>query len=355
MRRLLLAAVLGGMLASPAAAQVRGRVVDASGRPVSGAAVELWVDEHPAAATRTDDAGGFALSTRWTHDGAMLVVRGLGLRTQAVPLASRHVVVVVRMESQPVPLPPLTVSAAPRPPCPNREDPRARALWERMRARYWRRGQDSVFVFGFVETRSGVGHKADAWNPDAGRVTAGWTFGGLVVDHPAFMRRSGYAGRAAGGPGERTASWSYRALDQGAIQDFAGDYFGEAHTLSLVHAGAERTTVAFCPRERMGRTGQIAGTLELAADTTLRVARWSFRTPAPDEDAGGEAVYDPPDPELGRALLARESFFWRRTNPPRYYFEAHRFRAWQRSTRDRPVTHPRDARPAPPDPPGDPR
>jgi hypothetical protein len=161
------------------------------------------------------------------------------------------------------------------------------------------------------------------------------------------MALSGYATDAAGGVGERTASWSYRALDQGSIQDFTGDYFGTAHTFSILHQAAGETTIAFCPRGRMGRTGQIEGMLVLGADTTLQRAQWSFRTPYPDEDAGGEASYDPPDPALGRALLVRESIFWRKTNPPRYYFEGHRFSGWQRWTHDRPITHPEQARPAP--------
>lgn len=348
-RRFLMAAGLAATLAAPSGAQVRGRVVDAAGLPVSGATVALWMDEHPAGSTRTGERGEFAIATPLTHE-ALIVVRRLGLRTRAVRVPSADAFMLVRMEAEPVSLLPLTVQAAPRPPCPNREDPRARALWERMRARYWRPDADSVFVFGFVESRSGTGRKEDAWDPAAGRPTSGWTFGSLIVAHPHLMRRAGYASRADGGPGERTASWLYRALDQGAIQDFTGDFFGEAHTLSLVHQGAERTTLAFCPRERLGRTGQILGTLELAPDTTLRLARWTFRTPAPDEDAGGEASYDPPDAALGRALLTRESIFWRRTNRPRYWFEAHRFSGWQRWTRDRPITHPDDARPAPPEP-----
>lgn len=63
----------------------------------------------------------------------------------------------------------------------------------------------------------------------------------------------------------------------------------------------------------------------------LAEAHWRFPTPAPDEDAGGEAVYEPPDDALGRALLVRESLFWRRTNGGRYYFEAKTFTGWRRS------------------------
>ncbi|HEU4880683.1 MAG TPA: carboxypeptidase-like regulatory domain-containing protein [Longimicrobium sp.] len=349
---LLVSAILAAFAALPAPAQVRGRVVDAADRPVAGAIVELWIDARPAGAAETDAGGGFRIASVRADDGLMLTVRRMGMQTRTVPLASADTALVVRMEAQPVLLQPLSVAATRRPPCPNREDPRARALWERMRARYWQPDADSVFVFGFLESRSGTGAKADALDPAAGRVSAGWTTGALVVAHPAFMRLSGYATSAAGGVGDRTAYWSYRALDGGTMQDFTGEHFGAAHTFSIVHLAADGLTIAFCPRERMGRTGQIEGTLVLASDTTLHLAQWRFRTPRPDEDAGGEASYHPPDPALGNALLARETVFWRKTNPPRYWFAAQTFSGWQRWTRARPITHPDDARPAA-DSPGD--
>lgn len=342
----LLVAILAALAPLPVAAQVRGWVVDA-GRAVPGAVVELWVDARLAAGTQTDADGWFVLDAK-AEDGMMLTVRRLGLQTRTIRLSAEDAVLLVLMHVQPVVLQPVSVAATRRRTCPNREDPRARALWERMRGRYWQPGADSVFVFGFMEFRRGTGQKADAWDPAAGRTSAGWTTGALVIAHPELMALSGYADDAAGGAGERTASWSYRALDQGTIQDFTGDYFGAAHTFSILHQAAGETTIAFCPRGRMGRTGQIEGTLVLAADTTLQRAQWSFRTPQPDEDAGGEASYYPPDPALGRALLVRESIFWRKTNPPRYYFEGHRFSGWQRWTLDRPITRPEQARPASP-------
>ena len=341
-------ALLAVIVALPAGAQVRGRVVDAGDRPVAGARVELWLSSRtsaPAAAVETDADGGFALAATG-GEGGMLTVRRMGLETRTLRLAPGDTVLVVRVAARPMALAPLAVRATRRPPCPNREDPRARALWERMRARYWQPGADSVYVFGFVETRSGAGNREDVYDPAAGTVSAGWTTGALVDAHPERMRRSGYAMSAAGGAGERTATWLYRALDMGALQDFTGAYFGGAHTFSVVHEAAEGMTIGFCPRERMGSTGQVAGTLLLSADTTLQRAWWSFRTPAPDEDAGGEASYYAPDPALGNALLAHETLFWHKTRPPHVYFEAKTYGGWQRWTPDRPIFHPDQARPA---------
>jgi hypothetical protein len=163
--------------------------------------------------------------------------------------------------------------------------------------------------------------------------------------------RHGAAGKA-GAAGKRAGTGGNK-LDGGAMQDFTGEHFGATHTFSILHQAADRTTtIAFCPRERMGNTGQIAGTLVIAADTTLHLARWTFRTPRPDEDAGGEAIYYAPEPALGNALLTRETIFWRKTNPPRYYFEGKKYSGWQRWTRERPITRPEDARPAAALPPG---
>lgn len=347
--RLTWLAVLAAILALPAGAQVRGRVVDAAERPVAGARVELWLSSRPfaaAAAAETDAGGGFVIGAAAGEGSRMLTVRRMGLQTRTIPLAPGDTALLVRMTALPVALQPFVVTAARRPPCPNREDPRARALWERMRGRYWQPGGDSVHLFGFVETRSGTGSRKDVVDPAAGTVSAGWTTGSLIDADPVWMRRSGYATSAAGGAGERTAFWNYRSLDKSHLQDFTGVYFGEVHTLSVVHVAAGGMTIAFCPRGRMERTGQIEGTLELARDTTLRLARWSFRTRPPDEDAGGEAGYYAPDPALGNALLTRETLFWRKTRAPRVYFEAHAYTGWQRWTRDRPIFHPRQARPA---------
>lgn len=345
MRRL---AVLAALVSLPAGAQVRGRVVDAADRPVAGARVDIWLSSRPATATaaETDAEGGFTLAAGPGDEGGMLTVRRMGLETRTVRLAPGDTALVVRMAARPLALQPLSVTAARRPPCPNREDPRARALWERMRVRYWQPGADSVYAFAFMEIRSGAGSLEDVYDPAAGRVSAGWATGPLVEAHPPWMRRSGYATSAAGGAGERTANWLYRALDTGQLQDFTGDYFGEAHAFSVVRLGPEGMTIAFCPRGRMARTGQIEGTLLLAADTTLQRAWWSFRTPAPDEDAGGEASYAPPDVALGNALLARDGLFWRKTRPPHVYFEAKTYSGWQRWTPDRPIFRPDQARPA---------
>lgn len=325
-----IASIAAALCAAPTAAQVQGLVVDRSERPVAGALVELWASSRHAAAARTDDQGRFEIPAGPEQHQLMLTIRRVGLATQTLPLASRDTAVRVVMEVQPVVLQPLTVETSAGRLCPRREEPQARELWNHMRSRYWQPGRDSVFVFAFMELRSGTGEKRDAYAPEAGRTAAGWTTGALVVAHPELMTLSGYATDAAGGAGERTAFWSYRALDDGMMQDVTGDYFGSVHTFSIISQNVQQTTIAFCPRDRLRRTGQIQGTLTLRSDSTLSSAQWNFRTPNHDEDAGGEASYLPPNLALGRALLARETVFWRKSGPRFYYFEAKAFSGWRR-------------------------
>ena len=330
-RRFLLgAAIIAALFTAPATAQIQGRVVDRSEQAVAGALVELWITSRRAAGARTDQHGRFELPSGPVEGQLMLTVRRIGMATQTVPLSSRDTTLLVTIEVQALALQPVTVAASAGRLCPRREEPQARALWSRMRTRYWQPGADSVFVFGFMEIRAGTGERTDVYEPEAGRTSAGWTTGALVIAYPEYMAHSGYALPAAGGVGERTAHWSYRALDDGMMQDFTGDYFGAVHTFSLLSQGAEETTIAFCPRDRLGRRGQIQGTLVLRADTTLSHARWTFHTPNPSEDAGGEASYHPPDPAFGRALLARETAYWRKSGPRAYYFEAKSFAGWRR-------------------------
>lgn len=323
-------AILAALIAHAAGAQVRGTVVDTAGAPIADAAVHVWSGTRFLGRGETDARGGFRLRDLGI-DSLTLTVHRPGFQTRIVQLPAADTAVLVRMIPAPVRLAPVTVASSGRRLCPNREDPRARALWTAMRGRYWQPSSPPVVAFGLFEKRSGVGTRMEAYDPAAGERTMGWTEDALLIAYPDLMALSGYATRANGGLGERTAFWFYRFLDDGLMQDFTGDFFGQAHTFSSMIEDGE-TILVFCPRERMRRTGQIEGTLRLDGALNLVEANWRFRTPAPDEDAGGEAVYELPDAGLGRALLVRESLFWRKTNGGRYYFEAKTFTGWRRSS-----------------------
>jgi hypothetical protein len=329
-----IAIVLTMALVAPATSQVQGTVIEPSGRPVSGVVVEAWVGGQTVESVQTDEQGRFTISGRAQVSGAVfLSFRGMGYRTRTMALPSQDSRLQVVLEAAPLALAPVIVSAAPRRLCPNVENSRARMLWERMRSRYWPEHADTVFIFGFHEVRRGTGTKQELDQAETGRSSRGWTTSALVTAPPWAMARSGYATPAAGGAGERTAFWNYRALDFGQMQDFTGTYFGQAHTFALLQAGPTEMMISFCPRSRQPLVGQIEGVLRLSGDTILANARWAFRTPRPDEDAGGEASYYQPESATGRALLAHQTRFWRKTTGGRYYFERHEFVDWRRWSR----------------------
>lgn len=134
----LLAAVLAGIALSGstgAAAQVTGTVVDAAGRPVSAASVELWGGGERIARTVTDSAGAFSVDRARSSGVRTLAVHRIGFRRAVVAVAEGAVGVRVRLEADAVALEGVA-AAAPRRVCPNRDDPVARGLWESARRRY---------------------------------------------------------------------------------------------------------------------------------------------------------------------------------------------------------------------------
>lgn len=319
------------ILASPVtvSAQVAGVIVDAARRPVQGATIDVWRSSRRLARAISDSAGRFHVVLAAGGYPVTVSVRHLGLKTRVVDLAAPEDSLTIQMETQPVTLSPVVIAATVRRVCPNREDPRARAAWERMRRLYWQEGMDTVLVFGLLEFRTGKGARSDVGSPGVGRVTAAWSYGAVSTSSSYYLPLAGYARSASGSTGERTASWWYFPLDDGLQQNFTVGQFGAAHTFSIVSESAAGRVVGFCPRERLGARGQIEGTLVIAQDGSLSSARWAYRTRPPLEDAGGQATYFPPDPRLGRALLSQDGLFWRRTTQGDYYFEHRAYTAWR--------------------------
>lgn len=324
------------MSASGTAAQVRGTVVDAGGRPMPDVAVEVWAGQEQIGAATSDAAGAFSVSLAAARVPTALSARRIGMRSGVIRLTSADTTVTVRMEVEAVVLAPIQATSTRRL-CPNREDPAARALWTRMAPHYWKPvDDDSLELFALGEFQSGRVTHAQIGRADFAPVQPGWVFSSRMTAHDEaidgrILAAGEYASRvvSGGGGGERTAFWSYYYLDGWDTQHWMRDGFGSRHTLGVVRAGPEQTVISFCPRARLGEFGQVQGTLTLNRDGTLSAASWRYRTRAPDEDAGGEAEYLPPDPHLGRVLLARQTLFWRRTTLNRYYVEARRLSGWR--------------------------
>lgn len=99
--------------------------------------------------------------------------------------------------------------------------------------------------------------------------------------------------------------------------------------------------VAFCPT-RGTRTTGIDGILTISADTLIAAASWNFRTPRPDEAAGGEVDFLPPELSQASLLLPLSSRFWRRSGAGRFYVQRAEYLEWRVHPGDRPVPLPRE-------------
>lgn len=333
---LLVAAALG-CAASTAAAQVEGTVRGPGGAPLPGAAVEVWGGGERLASTVSDGQGRFRFPRERAEGVDRLTVRLVG----HAPLAMRarpggpalHLV----LRELPVALPELAVRAARRH-CPNRETPAARAVWAAAAARYSReterRGFDALRL-RVEETRSGeeVGRFAEE-RMRRGRIWSGDHPGRLRLDsiveasgyaRPLDWRRPGYQP-----PDPVFLAWRYPFLQARDAHHFVSEAFGRLHTFSVISQDAQETVLMFCPRARSARPS-VEGTLVVGADTTFSSATWAFRTPSPDEQAGGEVTFGSVRVEGDEHphLVATQGIFWRRLAGSRRFFQqAEVFPVW---------------------------
>lgn len=329
-RRLVSIAIVSGCL-SPAwaAGQLAGTVTAVDGSPIPSALVELWGPEERIAATLTGSSGEFSFSDVFADRAAGMSVSVMGYRPALRPISGEQSVVNVSLEVLPISLPELAVLPAGRP-CPNREDARARALWQAASARYQTRtGYRGRAYWAQTEngsTRSAdIGHapmrspryvskafngSRDSWG---GPGSAARVFRENHLEEA--VRQDGYAVRNR--PSRRYLGhsdffdWFYPALGAQHAYHFATEVFGDLHTFSIVDEIAGSSHVAFCPT--YGEPS-IEGTMIIGGDGTFHSADWRFRTPSPDERAGGEVIFAPWWADEGELphLVAARSLFWRR-------------------------------------------
>ncbi|SOD03169.1 hypothetical protein SAMN05216486_10853 [bacterium JGI 053] len=246
-----------------------------------------------------------------------------GFRTARLQLAGRTGEVAVRLEPEPVALEGVTGRAAPRRLCPNRESPEARALWAAAAARY----SDVLDSLG-IGSLWGTDDRTVDSERDVGPVAASALMRGGVAA-PARARttwpaeRAGYAVRLHGQvPYAEFGAWYY-PLDVLAAH-FRSAAFGALHTLSIQARDSAEVEIAFCPRgDALRGKPRLQGLLRVSTRDTLFVdAHYEFRTPEPDERAGGEIVYAPAVAPDGRMLpVPATELFWRRPAGSRRFYQ----------------------------------
>lgn len=334
--RVLASLILTLCLVRSSGAQVRGVVSSPAGAPLPEVTVELWGPNARLASTLTDSLGRFVLPARDSQPLSGLVARRIGYTPLSVPLPSDRSDIRLTMEAVAATLP-VVVTTAVTKLCPNQDQPAARALWHTVRRRYllppYRYG---MAWNGLTDSADVRASEIGSMN-EFGRRRMSTSIGAAQrLADSARIADEGYAiayytkASRASGSSRPARHWHYARLDSYMAQHFLDASFGEAHSLSFGPGdGGAALTIAYCTRSR--KQPSISGTLRVGPDRSLAAATWMFRTPSPDDAAGGEVVFAPPRRDTAVSLLLpAQSTVWRHApgDGPLYSQRVTEFSGW---------------------------
>lgn len=303
-----------------ASAQVTGHVEDDLGQPMPNAIVAVIGHDRLLDEVATDRTGVFLSDVR-LPDVRRLSVHYIGYATSVLDASTlRAEGVRVVMDPLPVRLPGI-VAHITRDVCSERDDPRARALWEAAKSRYsdetaWRGGAISGLGQASYVRSDALG----SYDPkELIPMTSGWA-GAAEGPYPLHLEtqieQPGYAwsrsedDRKSIATARRHLNWAYPEFERRHAYHFATLTFSERHTLHLIGDSPGGTEIVYCPLPRDG--AEMRGRLTIAQDTTFAEARWSIQTDDPFEDASGEIVFaDAFDAAGARHLVSARGTFWR--------------------------------------------
>lgn len=279
--------------AAPASAigQVRGLVESSTGRPLSAVLVELWRHRQLLGSRVTDSSGRFGFSIADSRGATEISARRIGFSATRSFLARGDSVVRLRLDGM-ADASTSGVLARIDAACPNREDPEARSLWQRLRRSY--RSADSVglaTLFSVSTTLVAPDELGTPGNP-AQRQGKRALPGTSRVSWRRRIAMEGYAWLLTYRTGDYVSrTWEYPPLDSDFAQHFVDHVFGRMHRLSVVSQNEGELVIAFCPAS--SPVTALSGVLVLRPDTTIARAVWRLRTPEPVEDAGGDVIFAP--------------------------------------------------------------
>jgi hypothetical protein len=302
--------------ARPAAAQVAGTVV-ASGAPLPRVVVSLWAESREVARDTTDADGRFAFDSDVAREATSLALRRLGYVARTLSVRPGDVALRPAMVQVAQPLPAAVVAATKGRSCSRKDDPKARALWDSVRATYATapRGM-SVYATLAEWTQQDVSAEEVGERVGMARGPGAWgSFPAMMRERWAWIARGSYAWRRElPKPGQELVypeylHWWYEPLHRELVEHFVEDGFVRAHAFAMASPPGART-LAFCPRDAK-RPG-LEGTVELDDANAIARIAWRWRTPKPDEDAGAELLLMPPGRSRARRLVPARSVYWRR-------------------------------------------
>lgn len=321
--------LLAGALAPRGAgAQITGVVTDTAGAPVKGVVVEAWEDDLRLASRITDLEGLFAFPERVAERTTVLRAGRLGYGLLVRPVEPGGGEYRLELEEKPIALEGLTVELE-RNSCEIDDSEAARRLWSGVRRRYTG-PMDTVGIATYLaqaETLVARGEIGPLDVPDEMRSQRG-SSSQLRFSWTRQVRRRGYAFPVRRTDSGRSFdSWSYAPLEADFAPHFVDPVFGELHRFRIRDRGEYGWTVEFCPRD--ADRPSIRGTMRIDSDTTLVSVEWLYKTPEPDESAGGRAFFpEVRGPAAQNYPLPRESIFWRELPTGRFQEVHQRFEGW---------------------------
>jgi hypothetical protein len=244
-------------------------------------------------------------------------------------VASTDSVLTLVMEPHPVQVEAVTVQAEAAA-CPTRDDPRARALWERAAGHYSVTlsafgAKAYMMTYGATVTAESLG-VIDTTRLRESYASAAYSLWGF--QHRRLQERGFYGYQMSGMTPPRFAKWQYPLIESVFAWHFADSTFAEWNRFSLVLSSSGDTAIAFCSRK--GDRPYIRGVLRLSPGTTLAGAEWAFVTPAPHEEAGGQVFFAPVDTaSAGQLLVPVAGLFWRKQVSGGMYQEWMEYRRWE--------------------------
>jgi hypothetical protein len=327
-----LAAILAMASAPAVTAQVSGTVREPGGIPVAEATVALWKGSHEMARAVSDAQGNFLFTGGSSREATVLLVRRIGFRPTSMSLGVKRDGLSVTLERVMTALPEVVTTAALRA-CPNRDEPEARRVWHAM-SEHYATHLHSDDIWASSIGRGGEVTALEVGDVDESRFRPGGF--AMVGKQRANLFRSidrdGYARRLK--PGDDLTGeyfyWRYARLDRELSEHFVEADFARNHSLGLWHTDDGSLTITFCGRDHS--KPYLEGTLLVSRDTALVTARWKYRTPSRDEDAGAEVTFlSPPRRASIWLLVPLRSVFWRRLggSDRLYVQEASGYREWK--------------------------
>jgi len=329
LKSLMLAVLVVGVVPVAASAQLTGTVLTASGAPLEGATVEIWVQGRRQSATLSDSAGRFTLDVPPAGVDAELRAGALGFRTTRISLTPGRTEYEIRMAEEPLLLEGLEVVME-GDICRRDDDDAARGLWQRAR-QFYHQGMDTLGIATYLAEADTVVAREQIGPLQLPPLALSQRSSGSILRFSWERRieRNGYAYTVRRTDGAAAFdSWVYAPLEAGFAPHFVGELFGETHKFVDPIRDDDGWTVTFCPREE--DRPDIRGTLVFAPDTSLVQVEWSFMTPQPLERAGGRAIFRPGASDGTEAYpLPIEALIWRQVPDGRYAQRYQRYEGWK--------------------------